>query len=205
MTVLAERPMTISPTQSGGHERERRGELTLAALPSAVTLVRLLVQHDLAEWSFDGSFIRRVEQVAEELAIHAVVTTGIIEAARRYSEMFDAPLIIVVRLRAFGDERVIVEMWDQVNTPPDASLAQKLAVAGADAWDSERPSASRRVVWCTVTKASFPRRPPRVVAPPSAPAAEIDPAVDTGLLHRVLDGLRRQEPTNLFDEDHPVL
>jgi hypothetical protein len=51
--------MAISrAASSGGPKRERRDELTLATLPSAVAFVHLLVQHDLAEWSFGGSFIR---------------------------------------------------------------------------------------------------------------------------------------------------
>lgn len=203
MTVVAERPMTISPTVSSGHERERRDELTLAAMPSAITLVRLLVQHDLAAWSFDGSFIRRVEAVAEELARHAVASTGITEDAPLYSAVFDDLRVIVVRLRAF-DDRVIVEMWDQSDAPPDPGLGEKPAIAAAERWAYDVPLPGRRVVWCAVVSLTpLPRRTPRAIPPPD-PQAQADSAFDTGFLHRVLDGLHRHDPAGWFDGDQPA-
>jgi anti-sigma regulatory factor (Ser/Thr protein kinase) len=193
MTLVVERPMTISPTvSSGDHERERRDELTLAALPSAVPLVRLLVQHDLADWSFDDAFIRRVEQVAGELATHAVATTGITTDAPLYSEVFDDLRVIVVRLHAFSD-RIVVEMWDQGNKPPDPSLDQKPAIAGAEAWGCDFPRPGQRVVWCAVAvEPPLPRRRPRAMEHPTS-AAEVDVGFDTGFLRRILDGLHQHE------------
>lgn len=186
MTVVAERPMTISPTtSSSGHERERRVELTLAALPTAVTTVSLLVQHDLAAWSFDNTFIRRVEQVAEELAMHAVASTGITKEASLLR-------VIVVRLRAF-DDRVIVEMWDQNNAEPDPTLGKKPAIAAAESWAYDIPKPGRRVVWCVVTLLpSLPKRTPGAVLPPD-PGPQADPEFDTVFLHRVLRGLHGNE------------
>lgn len=203
MMVVAERLMTISPTVSGDGEPERRDELMLAALPSAVNLVRLLVRHDLADWLYDDLFIRRVELVAGILAGHAVATTGITEIAPFYSEVFDDLRVIVVRLRAF-DDRVVVEMWDQASASADPSLGRKLAEAGTEAWDYGFPLPGHRVVWCTVVaEPSLPRRVPSAAAHP-VPAASVDPRVDTAFLRRVLDGLQRRESIDRFDGDEPA-
>lgn len=150
MTTVAERSVTISPTISNGYGQERRDELVLAALPNTVPLVRLLVQHDLADWSFDDSSIRRVEAVAEELARHAVAATGIMTDAPLYSEVFDDLRVIVMRLRAF-DDRVIVEMWDQSVDPPAPTLGVKSAIAASERWGYDVIVPGRRVIWCVVS------------------------------------------------------
>jgi hypothetical protein len=160
----------------------------------------LLVQHDLAEWSFDESFIRRVERVAEELAWHAVVTTGITKAAPLFAEVFDDLQLIVVRLRAVK-ERVMVEVWDRGNALPAPSLATKPAIAAAVDWGYDIPLPNRRVVWCVLAaEVLLPQPAPRPTERPTS----AKPGFDTGFLHRVLDGVSRYEPTDRFDGDQPA-
>src|SRR4051794_5286583 len=77
-------------------------ELTLAAVPSAVNLTRLLVQSDLTRWRFDEAFISRVGMVADDLVAHAVATTGVTADVPLFAAAFDALDVITVRLRAFA-------------------------------------------------------------------------------------------------------
>ncbi len=190
-------PPSSRPVEAGWG---RWDELTLAAVPSAVNQARWLVRFDLGRWGFEAGFVRRVEVVAEELVVHAVATTGVTEDEPLYAAAFDDLDVLVVRLRTFAG-RVVVEVWDCTEAAPHERLARSVAVAEAEWWDFAVPLPGRRVVWCVVApecaagdgaEGSLPQRVPA----PARSGAGVAPAgwagsVDTALLCRVLDGLRR--------------
>ncbi|MGH3876669.1 MAG: hypothetical protein ACRDSK_06480 [Actinophytocola sp.] len=169
--------------------------MTLAAVPSAVNLARLLVRFNLYRWAFDAGFIRRVVAVAEKLVVHAVATTGVVEDEPLYAAAFDDLDVIVVRLRIFAG-RVVVEVWDRTEAPPHEALATALAVTDAERWDFAVPLPGCRVVWCLVApqpvagvvEGWLPQRVPA----PTRPGAGVRAAgpVNKELLERVLEGLR---------------
>jgi anti-sigma regulatory factor (Ser/Thr protein kinase) len=185
------------PSTQPGERMDLHDELTLAALPSAVNQARLLVELILTRWAFDKAFIRRVEAVADELVVHAVATTGVTDDEPLYAAAFDNLDVIVVRLRTFAG-RVVIEVWDRTEAAPLELLAESAAVADAEHWDFAVPLPGRRVVWCVMSPAcaagdTRERSLPQRVPAPTRPGGDkpLATPVDTAVLLRVLDGLRR--------------
>jgi hypothetical protein len=176
------RPPHCTPSP-GALEHELRDELALVALPSAVNLVRLFVRRIFADSPVAPGYGRRVEKVAEELAVHTVNATDVHSAMPR-SRAFDDLRIVAVRLRVLAGQ-IVVEMWDRTPEPPAGWLAEALHDAGADNWGYHHPQARLRVVWCGVARPALPGRDPRQPAPPVRPSATSPP---TAGLHRVRDG-----------------
>lgn len=204
--AVAERPAASSMSATNVSDWEHRNELTLAAVPSAVSCARMLVRQSLVHWQFDEEFVRAVERVTNELVIHAIATTGVIETAPFYDAVFDHLGLLFVRLR-LSPERVLVEVWDCGELPPHPRLEGSRIIAATEEWGYDQPSCDKRVVWCVVSaipdpqrgkQTELPRRVPRPVPrhDEMAPGA-VSPDVD--LLRRVLDGLRRIGPDEWRD------
>jgi hypothetical protein len=200
MTAAAVATQMTDPSTQPGGRMDLQDELTLAALPSAVNQARLLVELILTRWAFDKAFIRRVEAVADELVTHAVATTGVTDDEPLYAAAFDDLDVLVVRLRTFAG-RVVVEVWDHTEAAPLELLTGSAAVADAEHWDFAVPLPGRRVVWCVMApgcaagdtgEGPLPQRVPAPTRPEvGMPQADPVEPVDTAVLLRVLDGLRR--------------
>lgn len=171
--------------------------LTLAAVPSAVTIARLLVQHSLVDWNIDRRVLVAVEEAAATLVSHAVETTGVSDHQPIYDEVFDDLGLINVRVRLVS-EQVVIEVWDGGVEPPLDALARSRAITTSSDWGFDYSTPGRRVVWAAflmvaqepeAETAVLPRvRRPAPRIPGKQPAAVMQ---DPEVLQAVLDGLRR--------------
>ena len=173
-------------------------KLTLAALPSAIGCARLLVRSALKGWDLDPRCANAIETAMDELVVHAVATTGVIEDLPLYHPAFDHLSLISIKLRLTPDTAQI-EVWDSGDLPPASQLSESSVIAACQRWGYDLPGAGKRVVWCLVatfphmdrdTQAELPRRVPRPVSRPVA-AEPVEAMRDPHLLERVRDGLRR--------------
>lgn len=170
-------------------DSEHCDELALAAVPNAVHSAHSLIQHNIRRWRIDGGLGARIARITEELVIHAVATTGATEEASVRTRAFDRLNILVVRLCKY-DERVMVEVWDRGDKPPDPRLNQEAVTAGVSDWDYALTVHGLRVIWCVLT----PQPPlPRRQTKGNAPSPVRDPSHDTAFLLRVMQGIRQIE------------
>ena len=162
-------------------------DLRLVALPSAVNCAELFVRFTLTEWHVP-QMVDDVRETAKKL-VQAVIST--------VDEDAD-PTMITVRLRLRGNT-VVIEIQDDRSTP-------KLVVprsVGNKASGVETLSRGRQLLWCELplptgmdaTVVPLPRRGTTRAAKPRK--SEIDEAVDlnSDVMQRILDGLRRDDPT----------
>jgi hypothetical protein len=173
-------------------------KLTLAALPSAIGCARLLVRSALKGWDLDPRCANAIEAAMDELVVHAVATTGVIEDLPLYHPVFDHLSLISIKLRRTPDTAQI-EVWDSGDLPPASQLSKSSVIAACQRWGYDLPGPSKRVVWCLVAtfphmdrdnQAGLPRRVPRPVPQPVA-AEPVEAMRDPHLLERVRDGLRQ--------------
>ena len=162
-------------------------DLRLVALPSALNCAELFVRFTLTEWHVP-QIIDDVRETTKRM-VQAIIAT--------VDEDAD-PTMITVRLRLRGSTMVI-EVQDDRPTP-------RLVVPRSL---SSRPSGvetlprGKQLIWCEVplpsgmdaTVVPLPRRGTTRAAPPRS--REIDEAVDLNndVMQRILDGLRRDDPT----------
>ncbi|MGB3443199.1 MAG: hypothetical protein WBA97_31040 [Actinophytocola sp.] len=195
--TVAER--NIASTMHGPQpgESQRVSRLTLAAVPSAVTSARLLVQHSLLDWNVDRRVLAAVEEATAELVHHAVKTTGVSDPQPMYGEVVEDLSLIKVRVRLLS-EQLVIEVWDGGPEPLLDDLSRSDALAASRDWGFDFPTPGHRVVWAaflaapnepdaeTVSLPRVRRSTPRT--PGERPAAVMrDPEV----LRAVLNGLRR--------------
>lgn len=175
MTVIPTDWVSCSPARTQKiPESETQRELTLAAIPSAVSCARILVHHTFLDANIDDEIVTRLEHVTAEMVYHAVKTIGVSDALPLYHQAFDHLALIVVRLR-LTTRHALVEVWDQCNETPLPELSQSHAIAMADDWGCTQASPKRRVVWCVVATLSpmerktgadlLPKRVPRPQSP----------------------------------------
>lgn len=195
MTASLARQLLGVPTERVQPPVLRRHELTLAAVPSAVRCARMLVHQSLMDRRFAENFVQAVEEATDVLVMHAVEATGVTASGSFCDQAFDHLRLLVVRLEV-DSERVIVEVWDRSNQPPDPRLGAVRAIRTAEQWGYGRPARGQRVVWCTVAMSPdkpglvLPRRVPRPVPrTPRGQTAERLP--DLELLQRLRDCLDR--------------
>ncbi|MGH3759882.1 hypothetical protein [Actinophytocola sp.] len=195
--ALAERPQAESMNETPRPEWEQRSELTLAALPSAVSCARLLVRSAALRLQLDARSTAAMEEITDALVIHSVVTTGVSEMGPLDGDAVMRLRLLVVRLR-FMPDRAMVEVWDRSREAPHSRLGRLYAVQMADDWGFELFPSGQRAVWCATSLTfdtpnvlpALPRRIARRVTP----IADDEPplgAPDPALLKRVLEGLRR--------------
>lgn len=176
-------------------------ELTLAAIPSAVSCARLLVHKAFIGEHFTKDFVRSVEQVTDELVVHAVATTGVTVSGSFSAHAFDHLRLLVVRLQ-IRPRRVVVEVRDDSNEPPHPRLTASRAIRTVERWGYDLPAPGRRVMWCAIAippdSRVLPRRVPRST-PRRAGRQVVGSVPDLALLRRVRDGLRELDDTGNED------
>lgn len=162
-------------------------DLRLVALPSAVNCAELFVRFTLTEWHVP-QIIDDVRETAKRMVLAVIAT--VVEGSD--------PTMITIRLRLRGST-VVVELQDDRSSPRlvvPRSLAGK--VSGI-----ETLSRGRQLIWCELslptgmdaTVVPLPRRGTTRATKPRS--KEIDEAVDLNndVMQRILDGLRRDDPT----------
>lgn len=195
--TVAERHIASTMHEPQPGKTQRVSRLTLAALPSAVTSARRLVQHSLLDWNVDRRVLAAVEEATATLVAHAVKTTGVNDPQPMYDEVFGDLRLIKVRVRLLSDQ-LVIEVWDGGLEPLLDELSRSDAIAASRDWGFDYPAPGRRVVWAAFLTASYEpeaetvalprvrRSTPRI--PGKHPAAVMrDPEV----LRAVRDGLRR--------------
>ena len=181
--------------------RQPRGiaSLTLAAVPSAVRCSRMFAAVTLMSWGLPD-LIETAELLMSELVTNAVKSTGVLDESPKWSALAGLALIRV-RLVLFEDS-VIIEVVDRDRRPPvireqrpdaESGRGMLLVETLSTQWDFFFPPSGGKVVWCELAlpPPMANRLPKRV--PPKTSRAHRPPAapVDTALLQRVQDGLRR--------------
>ena len=143
--------------------RQLVSALEFAALPGAVPCARLHTRAVLAEWG--------VATVAEtaELAVSELVTNAVVASTRSsghsmYQRRAGLPAV-ALRLSA-NHERVVIEVWDDVPTPPrlkaptphdDRGRGLMLVEALCERWGYYIPNNQHgKVVWAEVAVSSKP-------------------------------------------------
>jgi len=162
-------------------------DLRLVALPSAVNCAELFVRFTLTEWHVP-QIIDEVRELAKRM-VQAIVAT-VVEGAD--------PTMITVRLRLRGNT-VVVEIQDD-RTAPKLVVPRSLSSKRAGVETLPR---GKQLIWCEIplptgmdaTVVPLPRRGTTRAAKPRS--TEIDEAVDLNndVMQRILDGLRRDDPT----------
>lgn len=195
--TVAERHIASMMNESQPDETQPVRRLTLAAVPSAVTIARLLVQHSLADWNVDGRVLVAVEEAAAALVSHAVETTGVSDHQPIYDDVFDDLGLIKVRVRLVSDQ-VVIEVWDDGTEPPLDDLARSRAITTSSDWGFDHSAPDRRVVWAAFLMAAQESEAETAVLPrvrgPTPRIPEKQPAAvmrDPEVLQAVLDELRR--------------
>lgn len=173
--------------------------LTLAAVPSAVRCARMFATITLKDWGLPD-LIETAELLISELVTNAVRATGVLDESPRWSALKDLALIYV-RLVLLEDG-VIIEVVDRDRRPPvirdpsidaESGRGMLLVETLSKQWDFSFPPTGGKVVWCElglpppIVKGLPQRAQPKTAdtnRPPAAP-------VDTELLRRVTDGLKR--------------
>jgi hypothetical protein len=173
--------------------------LTLAAVPTAAACSRMFARIVLKDWGL-RALIDSAELCMSELVTNAVKTTGVLDESPKWSALTDLALI-QARLVLLEDG-VIIEVVDRDKQSPimpqqrpdsEDGRGLFLVEAMSKRWNFYFPSTGGKVVWCEL---AFP--PPLVNGLPKRVRSETagttsPPAtpVDTELLRRVRDGLRR--------------
>lgn len=179
MTAIDERPIS---------------DLRLAAVLSAVSVARMLIEHDLAVCSSD--VVGRVGLVAEELARHSVATTGLADVPffpHAYLNPKLQTMLVQVRM---ATEHAVVAVWDGGTAPPTRQFKDGSGIAAATCWNYELRPPSRRVVWCAVSM--LPHRVPGRVSGRVVPVVDDDSCdelhelYDLSFLERVRDLMREK-------------
>lgn len=195
--TVAERHIASTMHEPQAGETQRVSRLTLAALPSAVTSARLLVQRSLAEWNIDRRVLVAVEEAAATLVSHAVKTTGVNDPQPMYDEAFQDLGLIKVRVRLLS-EQLVIEVWDAGLDQPLDELSRSHAITASRDWGYDHPAPRQRVVWAAFVTASYEpeaetvalprvrRRTPRISG-----KRPVDAMRDPEVLRAMLDGLRR--------------
>src|SRR6266545_6786731 len=109
MTLLAEPPARQAMTRTPRPESRQRGELQLAALPTAVVCAQLFAEYTLQEWQL-ADLIANAKQIVTALVANAVRTTGINHPRPRWIELHDLQLILV-RLQVLA-QGLVIEVAD---------------------------------------------------------------------------------------------
>lgn len=187
MTVTAERPACSAMNPA---PRPRYvNDLTLAALPSAVTCARVFVVFQLREWGVACRHIGQAEDTAAELVASAVGATGIIDEDPLYGDAYNEVQVVGIRLRLV-DQRLHIEVWDSSPNEPVPLVPMRLP------WQYYYAKDGGKVVWCemptirSVTN-DDPKEPstlPRRLKT-NTPTRQVPIECDPALLKRVLDGL----------------
>lgn len=174
-------------------------QLTLAALPNAVSCARLLVRSALKDWDLDRRCTNAIEAAMNELVAHAVAATGVTDELPLYHSAFDQLTLISVKLR-LTPHAAQIEVWDTGDLPPASQLSESAVIAACKQWGYDLPLPGKRVVWCVVPmfahtdgddQTGLPRRVPHPVPPRPVAAEPIEAMREPRLLERVRDGLRR--------------
>lgn len=172
--------------------------LTLVALPTAVSCARAFATCTLRWWG--------VTHITDDalLIVSELVTNAVKAAGPPRQADVTAEHILGVQLRLDGP-RLYVEVWDsghetltaRTPTPDDEGgrgllLVQTLATR----WGTYRPPAGGKVVWAELALSREPTLTTRVLplrVPPHirVPAGKAREQVESALMQRVLDGLRR--------------
>ncbi|MFG2169883.1 ATP-binding protein [Streptomyces niveus] len=195
--------MRTRPSAAPCHSPRAWDRLTLVALPTAVSCARAFAICTLRWWGVthvtDDALL-----VVSELVTNAVKATG---PGTPYPTWTDvtANHILGLQLRLDGPS-LYVEVWDsgcetlaaaRTPTPDDEGgrgllLVQTLATR----WGTYRPTPGGKIVWAELTLPRAPalaagRLPLRVPPHIRVPAGKEREQVESALMQRVLDGLRR--------------
>ncbi|MGW8451128.1 ATP-binding protein [Streptomyces niveus] len=172
--------------------------LTLIALPTAVSCARAFASRTLRRWGathvMDDALL-----IVSELVTNAVKAAG---PPRRAD--ITAEHVFGVQLRLDGTS-LYVEVWDSghetltARTPaPDDEGGRGLLLVQtlATRWGTCRPPAGGKIVWAELTLSREPTLttrtlPLRVPPPIRVPTGKAREQVESALMQRVLDGLRR--------------
>ncbi|MYV55480.1 ATP-binding protein [Streptomyces sp. SID3212] len=178
--------------------------LTLAAVPTAACCARTFTKCTLRWWEatdvMDDALL-----IISELVTNAVKATGPNTPDPTWSDV-RAEHVLGVQLRVV-DMNLYVEVWDragEIPTPKAPSADDEggrgllLVQSLTRRWGTFRPPAGGKIVWAELplTKAPdlTPQTPPlphRVPSEARAPEGKTKTQVETALMERVLEGLRR--------------
>jgi anti-sigma regulatory factor (Ser/Thr protein kinase) len=174
--------------------------VTLAALPTAVRLSRLMTAKAMRLWGLPG-LIDDAGLVVSELVTNAVQATGTTEPKPSW-EQLGPVAAIKVRVTHLGGS-ISIAVWDNDPTPPasrdaapDAEGGRGLMIVAAlsERWDYYPSAGGGKVVWAELAippgmlgAAGLPRR---VRSAPVATVSRGDFIRDPGLLRRVHQGLK---------------
>lgn len=178
--------------------------LTLAAVPSAACCARAFTTTILRWWGatqvLDDALL-----VVSELVTNAVTATGPDTPDPKWSDV-KAEHVLGVQLRVV-DMHLYVEVWDRSTEVPkireqaaeaEGGRGLLLVEALAKNWGTFRPPAGGKIVWVELALFKPPmlttevpplqQRLPRNVR---APEGKAKTQIETALMQRVLDGLRK--------------
>jgi hypothetical protein len=194
--VLIDRPETTAMDDAPRPEWHYTRELTLAAVPSAVTMAHLLVRHALD--GLDQAVIETADDLLRDLVVHAVATTGLADPPPTYSAAWEQVPLIYVRLDLLP-EQVGLATRDIALVEPAAEFGLAQVAARSSRWGHFHPPHGGRVIWCEISTVSagavnavqipavLPKRTPQPVPPP---LQSFEAQHDTAVIERVLDGLK---------------
>lgn len=177
--------------------------LTVVALPTAVGCARAFATAMLRWWGA-SHILDDALLVMSELVTNAVQATSLASEPKWID--VKAEHIIGVQLQIIG-ESVYVEIWDNsLDTPvmkdpttdSEGGRGLRLVDGLAKSWGTYRPPAGGKIVWAELVL-SKPEEPfaewkprrhpvPEDLCVPQGPARE---QVETALMQRILEGLRR--------------
>lgn len=176
--------------------------MTLVALPTAVSCARAFATRTLRWWGVthvtDDALL-----VVSELVTNAVKATGPRTPHPRWTDI-TADHVLGVQLRLDGP-CLYVEVWDSghetlaARTPTlddEGGRGLLLVQTIATRWGTYRPPVGGKIVWAELALSREPalatpglplRVPPHIRVPPGKAREQVESA----LMQRVLDGLRR--------------
>ena len=139
--------MTLAPnpqsTASDNNQPQQVEEISLAAVPTAVTCSRLFMTKTLIEWHLEH-ITNTVELIMSELVTNAVNTTGITAPNPKWTRIADV-IMIHLRLQLLHDNNIAIEVKDNSTNPPIFGPATKKENHGYTF-----PPDGGKVVWCTL-------------------------------------------------------
>ncbi|WP_177242822.1 hypothetical protein [Amycolatopsis marina] len=203
MTTVLVDESRLSMAPSPSPRRENTHQLTLVAIPTAMTCSQLLVDSAALRWHLSQNIADVIREVVEVLVAHAIATTGDIHG---YVDELHPVSFLVVRLHRWP-RSLVVEVWDSVTEPPEVLLATPPPSLAHQEWGYQF-HAGRRLIWCTLPirrmanddTIRLPRQLPHRIPQQQGtrpPAAIPDP----GLMHRVLEGLHALDATAPGEEE----
>jgi hypothetical protein len=203
--ALAERPVLVV-TERKKRQVYAADQLTLAAVPTALSCARMFIRFTLQNWRIDRKHIETAELLVSELVSIAIEATGEPEPPPARHGPIRPLNLIRLRLLLFADS-VVIEVWDSDPRPPmpqaprpdtEDSRGPALVARMSRQWNYYLARNGGKVVWCELGLVPMPADHATIEFPRplsrrkryTGPVHPTEVMNDPDLLKRVLDGLQ---------------